>query len=244
MKLESALKRLAEGAFVCGVSYPDEYDALKTEQGQREADEWLGKIGYRLARLSDDGAFFMAHAVATLELRVGLRDEMRSVREQLDPIVGFLEVLRQAQGRDPHIHPGDMLWESEIYEAVRSQSLLERRLNDMRDIGGRLTEGAFDRVRRVLERLEKEGYLVQAHAAMKGYQVTGKILYLYQLLALIAENTPLLSDDSVVDTIDPQTRLDATEEAEPKPLGADGASPTDEASPPAQDGSGTPEPGP
>ena len=126
-----------------------------------------------------------------------------------DPIVHFLEVLRETQGRDPHIHPGDMIWESEISEAVRANSRLERTLNEMREISGsRTTDSSIDRVRRVLEQLVKAGYIVETNAASKGYQVTGKVQYLYQLLNFINENTPLLSDDGVVDSIDTQLRLD------------------------------------
>lgn len=212
MAMAHALKTLAEGTFVCEVSDPDAFETLQSPEGQRAAEEWLEKIGYRLARLAEDGAFFMAHSTVTQEMRNGLREDMRGVRELLEPIVGFLEVLRQAQGRDPHIYPGDKVWQSEIHEAVRTNSLLERRLNEMREIpGSRITESALDRVNRVLERLAKEGYLRLTEPDVMGYEVTGKIHYLYQLLALIAENSPLLSDESVVDTIDPQRRLDAEE---------------------------------
>lgn len=208
-RIESALKRLAEGCFVCAYHYPDEFETLQEAGGKRQAEEWLGLIGYRLARLGEDGAFFMAHSIVTNEMRSGLREEMRAVRTKLDPIVHFLEVLRETQGRDPHIHPGDMIWESEISEAVRANSRLERTLNEMREISGsRTTDSSIDRVRRVLEQLVKAGYIVETNAASKGYQVTGKVQYLYQLLNFINENTPLLSDDGVVDSIDNQLRLD------------------------------------
>lgn len=208
-RLESALKRLAQGSFVCEVHYPEEFAVLQDPAGRSEAEKWLESIGYRLARLSDDGAFFMAHAVATTEMRARFRDELKSIRTKLEPLVGFMETLRQAQGRNPQIHAGDMFWESEISEAVRGSSLLERRLSEMRELSGaRVTDSSIDRVRRMLAQLEQEGYLVETNPTNKGYQVTGKIDYLYQLIAFIAENTPHLSDDAVVDQLDPQARLD------------------------------------
>ena len=207
--LETALKRLAEGRFVCEMRYPEEFAVLQEGEGRRRADEWLAAIGYRLARLSEDGAFFMAHAGVTPALRLRLRDELRAVRGKLEPVVGFMETLRQSQGRSPHIHAGDMLWESEISEAVRASPLLERRLLDMREIGGaRVSDSAIDRVRRMLAHLQNEGYIVETNPTSKGYQVTGKIDYLYQLIGFIADNTAQLSDDDVVDRIDTQARLD------------------------------------
>lgn len=208
-RLESALKRLAEGCFVCEVRYPEEFATLQETDSRNRAEEWLSAIGYRLARLNEDGAFFMAHAVVTSELRTRVREELKSVRNRLEPLVGFMETLRQAQGRHPQIHAGDMLWESEISEAVRGSALLERRLLDMREIGGaRVTDSAIDRVRRMLTHLQSDGYIVETNPVNKGYQVTGKINYLYQLIGLIAENTAHLSDDAVVDQIEMQSRLD------------------------------------
>jgi len=208
-RLDLALRRLAEGCFVCAVHYPEEYAALQEADGRARAEAWLSAIGYRLARLDAEGAFFMAHAVVTAELRNRLRDELRTVRSRLEPVVGFMETLRQAQGRHPQIHAGDMLWESEISEAVRGSALLERRLLEMREIGGaRVTDSAIDRVRRMLAQLQNDGYLVETNPTNKGYRVTGKIDYLYQLIGFIAENTTHLSDDAVTDQLGAQSRLD------------------------------------
>ena len=221
--LESALKRLAEGRFVCEMRYPEEYAVLLEAEGRRRAEEWLAAIGHRLARLGDEGAFFMAHASVTPALRLRLRDELRTVRGRLEPIVGFMETLRQSQGRSPHIHAGDMLWESEVSEAVRASPLLERRLLDMREVGGaRVSDSAIDRVRRLLAHLQAEGYVVETNPTSKGYRVTGKIDYLYQLIGFIADHSAQLSDEEVVDRIDGQSRLDGEPAAAP-PDGEGGA---------------------
>ena len=66
--------------------------------------------------------------------------------------------LRQAQGRSPQLQPGDTFWESEIVEAVRGNVMLERRMNEMRDVhGARVSEAAVDRVKRILALLEQSG---------------------------------------------------------------------------------------
>lgn len=210
-KLESALKQLAKGAFVCETRYSDEYEALSSPEGRRKADEWLGAIGYRLARLSDDGAFFMAHSVVTTEMRAGFRDELKNVRSKLEPIVKFLETIRQAQGRNPQIHAGDMLWESELIESIRNSPTLEARVTDMRDISGaRVGESLNDRVRRMLTQMETDGYVVEKMSAtLKGYRITGKIDYLYQLIDFIAANTQALTDEGVDDQMGEQLRIES-----------------------------------
>jgi len=216
-RLDSTLKRLAQGTFICSVRFPEEYECLESPEGRKAAEQWLEAIGYRLARLGEDGAFFMAHSVVTTEMRAKFRDELKIVRSRLEPYVSFLETLRQAQSRNPQVHAGDMVWESEICEAVRGSALLERRLSDLKELRGALViDSTNDRVRRMLQQLAHDGYLVETNPVNKGYQVTGKVNYLYQLLAFIGEHTPHLSDEGFVDQIDPQARLDAPDAGNPQ----------------------------
>ncbi|MFN9470930.1 hypothetical protein [Acidovorax sp.] len=219
-KLESALKQLAKGSFVCPIQFPEEFEVLSSEAGRSGAEAWLKAVGYRLARLSEEGAFFMAYDVPTSEMRTRLRDELKTIRNRLEPYVGFLETLRQAQGRNPQLHAGDVVWLTEISEAVRGSTMLDRRLLDMRELAdGRVSDGGatVHRIQRMFNILVEQGYLVESNFASKGYTFTGKMDYLYQLIAFIAENTPHLSDDQVVDQMDPQARLDMADVAEPAP---------------------------
>lgn len=206
---ESTLKKLAEGIFICQARYGDEYEFLQDKDNFRAAEEWASAVGYRLTRLSDEGAFFLAHGVVTNELRSKMREEMRQVRNKLEPVVGFMELIRQAQGKTSGIHPGDMIFLSEITEIVRSSSNLDRRLQEMTDIGGaRMVEATQDRLQKMFNQLEKEGYVFESNAKHKGYCVTGKIEHLYKLLGFISVNTKHLNDESVIDQIDPQSSLE------------------------------------
>lgn len=207
-RLESTLKKLSTGTFICDTHYSDEYEFLQDKGNFRKVEEWVEAAGYRLTRLSDEGAFFLAHGVVTHELRVKLREEMRLVRNKLEPFVGFMETIRQAQGRHPQIHPGDMIFLSEISEIVRGSSMLDRRLQDMTFTGTRTGESTQDRIQKMFNQLADEGYIFESNAIHKGYCVTGKIEHLYKLISFIAVNTKHLSDDEVIDQIDQQTNLD------------------------------------
>ena len=113
-----------------------------------------------------------------------------------------------------------MVWLTEISEAVRNSSALERRLADMRELAdNRVTDSGATvfRVQKMFKILEEAGYLQQTNEVSKGYTFTGKVDYLLQLIAFINENAPHISDDQVVDQIDPQARL---EEAEAPEAGA------------------------
>ncbi|WP_457281009.1 hypothetical protein [Polaromonas sp. P5_D5] len=207
--LTSALKKLAQGEFICTQRFPDEYDALSNELDQKAAEEWLAAIGYRLARLSDEGAFFMAHSTVTAEMRTQLREEMRIIRKEMHPYIGILEAIRQSQGRDPRVHAGDMLYVSEIAEEARKSTMLENRIQEMRYIShAKLDDKTPQRIQRMLQELENAGYLDQTQEASGGYRITGKIDYLYQMIAFITANAPQLAETEGDRAEGAQIRLD------------------------------------
>lgn len=209
--LRSALKALAAGEYICNLRFRDEFDALEDPATRAVAEDWLGAIGYRLARLSEEGAYFMAHAVVTTEMRSQLRDEMRNVRGRLQPVVSIMELIRKSQGRDPHIHAGDILYVTEIAETVRASTMLESQIMEIREISGlKVTDKLITRIQQMLDELEKEGYVVESNAAAGGYQITGKIDYLYQLIGYLSAHAPQLADEGIQDQIeqpDAQTSL-------------------------------------
>lgn len=217
MRIESALKQLAAGEFVCSVRFPEEFDVLSSPEGRQKANEWLGTIGYRLAQLGEDGAFFMAYDYLDVEAKNTVRDELRNLRDRLQPSVAFLETLRQAQSRGAQLQAGDEIVHSEVMESVRLSALVERRLAEMKDVhGSRANESASDRLSRILELLAQDGYLTLTNANFKTYRVTGKIAYLYQLLAFMAEHLPEMADASVNDQMEErQATIDEAAEQPP-----------------------------
>lgn len=206
----SALKLLAAGEFVCAVRYPEEFGWLDTAEGRSQAGAWVQDIGYRLARVGDEGAFFLAHHLITQEDKARVRDQMRTLRDRIWPAVAFLETVRQAMHRGAQMQPGDTIFHSELMENVRTSAMLEQRLADMRDVhGARANETAVDRLGRILAHLVQDGYLIEVNRDHGAYQITGKITYLYDLLAFMAENMPAMKDAEQQSTEPTQQMLDA-----------------------------------
>ena len=55
------LKLLLAGEYICPVRYRMEFELLGDTAEREEVDAWLLSLGMRLARLGDEGAFFLAH---------------------------------------------------------------------------------------------------------------------------------------------------------------------------------------
>jgi hypothetical protein len=215
-QLSSALRLLAAGEFIDDVRFRDEFDVLAAPAGRQKADEWLGAIGLRLVEVEPGGAMFAAHAQLDLQTKAAVREEMRNLRQKVHPAVQFLETIRQGQGRAASLRPGDSVMLDELMSAVRSNAAFDQRLQDMKDLwGARTSENSQDRLERIVGLLVRDGYLKEENPTHKVYLVTGKVTWLYQLLALMNENLPQMQDEALVDQMEQQL-----------PLAADGGAPS------------------
>jgi hypothetical protein len=205
---EQALQLLVQGEFVCPHRYRDCFEALDTEEGRREATRWVEIIGYRLCQFEDGGAFFMAYDELNSETRGKLREEMANLRDRLQPAVRYLETLRQAHAGAATLQPGDEVSQSAVVEAVRTNTVLARRLEEMTEVrGARTDEKSVDKIERILRLLRDAGYLHLGNPDLMVYTVTGKITYLYQLLAFMAEHVPFMKEQDVQDALDEGQQL-------------------------------------
>lgn len=216
-KLDLALRLLAQGAFVCPHRYADAFDALNAPGGREAAGTWLEAIGYKLCQLEEGAAFFMGYGQLDVDSRKDVREVMRNLRSRLDPVVRYLETIRQAQAGSATLQPGDPISQSSVVEAVRNSVVLERRLDAMKDVHGtRTDEKAVDRIDRILRLLKDAGYLHLGDENLRVYTVTGKITYFYQLMQFIGTHMPVINEPGVDDALDDRQLS----------LGADGAEST------------------
>lgn len=212
-RLESALRRLAEGAFICPIRFAPEFEILSAPEGRERAERWLEAVGYRLRQLpgpagADGGAFYMTHGQLGPEGRTQVREDMRNLRHKIGPVVHFLETVRLTQRRGAALQTGDLLPLDEMMAAVRTDQALAQRLAELKDIwNARGTDTVDERLRRILDELEKAGYLRLENPTHKVYCITGKVEWLYHMLQYIAEHVPQVREDDAQDSLEQQIPL-------------------------------------
>ena len=207
--LQSTLRTLIGGDFVCPVSHRAEYDYLDDPARRDEVDGWLSKIGLRLGRVGDDGAYFAANDRMDTQAQARVRDDFRRFRDKHGPAVRLLDLIRQSMGAYVALEPGEIIAFSDISKAVTSSTALVRQLEDVTRLGvihGAKSSHTYpERIRRLLEHLEREGYLRKSSPHLETYVVTGKINYLYQLLQFLEELAPQVKGD--IDDMPEQAEL-------------------------------------
>jgi hypothetical protein len=184
------LKLLLEGAYICSIRYRDEFTQLGDEDEQEQVNDWLEKLNMRLARLGEDGAFFVAPAYIGQKDITQVKGELMKFRDEYGPAVLFLDFIRQTDASRVFLSPGEHIALYELDAAVSQSTMLETQLKSLHHVisgaSGRHTN--HENLRRLLEHLAKDGYVVLANKDSGLYQVTGKIEQLYAVLQFLDEN--------------------------------------------------------
>jgi len=184
------LKLLLTGEYICPVRYRMEFELLGDTSEREEVDAWLLSLGMRLARLGDEGAFFLAHDHIGQKEITQVKNELLKFRDEYGPAVLLLDFIRQADAGRVQLSPGEYIVLYQLEAAVSQSSMLETQLKGLL---GFITNAAMrntnhENLRRLLDHLARDGYVVLANKDTGAYQVTGKIEQLYAVLQFLDEN--------------------------------------------------------
>jgi hypothetical protein len=184
------LKLLLDGAYICSIRYRDEFTLLEDEDEQEQVNDWLEKLNMRLARLGADGAFFMAPAYIGQKEITQVKGELMKFRDEYGPAVLFLDFIRQTDASRVFLSPGEHIALYELDAAVSQSTMLETQLKSLHNVisGASVRHTNHENLRRLLEHLAKDGYVVLQSKDSGQYQVTGKIEQLYAVLQFLDEN--------------------------------------------------------
>jgi len=183
------LRSLLDGHYICPVAFPHEYAFLTSDGNEASVDRWLSDLEMSLARVDEEGAFFMAPRIVSKEDGARIRDEFLRFRDVYGPAIRMLQIIRN--GKDEFsLNPDEYIQHAELVQKVNEIPALAEQLRALvgtiRDSDARYTNAEL--VKRLLEHLRKDGYLVIVDLATEMYRTTGKIAQLTQVLRFLAEN--------------------------------------------------------
>jgi len=192
MKPET-LHHLLGGHFICQFAFPEAYEDLTSAGVHDQVDTWLSSLDRRLARLGDDGAFYVAPLqVHRVEDVNKVRADLIRFRDSYGLLTQMLNLVRLAKDGFRGV-PGEFVQLAEIVMRVNEDSTLVAQLRELRT-GADSRWSNHDLLRRLLEKLKSDGYLIVSNEASEIYQVTGKIDHLHAVLQYLVEHVPELSE--------------------------------------------------
>lgn len=183
------LRCLLDGNYICEFAFPNEYAYLSSDNNDVYVNEWLSAINMRLARVGDDGAFFMAPQTLSTDDNARIREEFLRFRDVYGPAIRMLQVIRNTKD-EFSLNPGEYIQHAELVQKINDVAALAEQLRSLvgviRDTDARHANSVL--VKRLLEHLRKDGYLVIVDEATEMYRSTGKVMQLTQVLRFLGEN--------------------------------------------------------
>jgi len=185
---------LLAGNYICPIAFPQEYDYLLDEANRSYTNEWLGGLDMRLARVGVDGAFFMAPVVLQPQHVTKIRDDILRYRDTYGPYLQMLQLIREGSP-DFTFTPGEFVSLATLMQSVSESATLDSRLRSMalfiRDAQQRFNQREL--IKKLLDHLKADGYLILANATSEIYQLTGKVDQIKSVLHYLAENSEIVS---------------------------------------------------
>lgn len=184
------LKLLLAGEYLCPIRYRPEFDMLEDTSERDEVNAWLMNLGMRLVRVGDEGAFFLAHDYIGPREITQVKGELLKFRDEYGPAVLMLDLIRQTDVGEAHLSPGEFVVLHQLEAKVTENSMLDTQLKSLIGViaNAAARNTIRENLRRLLDHLTKDGYVMLANKDTGAYQVTGKIEQLYAVLQFLDEN--------------------------------------------------------
>jgi hypothetical protein len=198
---EQTLTLLLAGEFVCAVRYPDAWRFLEDDAQRQDAETFLARLGRRLARTRQGGAWFAAYIQVGADERRAMREQFADIKHNLRFLVGFFVHVMQALRQDQFLAPGSIIESNRLIAAIDENPNLRSELQTLAALGkGPTGDGKLSStLERLLKKLRDDGYLVLANPEREIYEVTGKIEYLQEVVDF------LMAHQSIPDEIPEET---------------------------------------
>jgi hypothetical protein len=142
-----------------------------------------------LSTTPQQSAFYLTYQQLDDANRKSCKEEFISIKQQLRPLVHFMELLMRVTRNDEILSAGAVLEKHALMAKIDDSHDLSHQLDTIANqFAGIYDKTKSGRLDKIFRRLEKEGYVVLANPEREIYQITGKIEYLQDIIAFLMEH--------------------------------------------------------
>lgn len=197
--LRQVLELLLSGEFICHYSWPEWHRAMRRVEFADDVRAALKPLGRALGTFGDQEApdtYFARYAdLADPADRNAATAQLLIIRDQLKPCLEFIRLFSQVGRSDACLAPGELVSFAELLDAIEQHVTYKDQLRDLcgHEFFGRSKSAKDnkDRLGSVLKALADAGYLTKRSSESANYVATGKMGYVYMVLAWLAEYNKL-----------------------------------------------------
>lgn len=186
MKLFTKLARtLLAGGVICPWTHKELFEALQDDAWRTKMNLWLAEIELKLAESSSGQSWFAVSDTDDASTKTWARALFAEVMKDLRFHVGWLELMMNTMRRDIALSPGETLRYADLLSALNDNASLQA---ELQAIPGVAKEAKLQaQLDRLIQRLTKEGILVEANVQSQIYVFSGKLEVIQDYLVFIQE---------------------------------------------------------
>jgi hypothetical protein len=199
---------LLSGEFICKVSHPEAFRFLSNDNEFLEVDNYLSKLGRRLARTSHESGFYLAFSHCGESERKIIVDHYQKIKGVLMPVVLFFQLVMRATGKEDILMHGSMIETNFLIGQIDQDPGLRNELQSLAVISKSFAADGSHRIMfdKIIRLMKDEGYLVLANPDRGLYQVTSKVEYLLDVVRFLQDNDEKLKAEE--DTIETEGKTE------------------------------------
>jgi hypothetical protein len=202
---EQVATRLLEGEFICESTAPEAFRWLGADVAQAEVSEYLGKIGRRLSQTPNAQAYYATWKRVSQNERAEVKRIFAVIKQSIRPVIQFITLCMEIEKKDCCPAAGDRLEYAMLLKAITENSHLFEMLRDFATMGKEFVvtdASANGMLGKVVQQMERWGYLVLINREQESYRFTGKLDFYYQVLDFLLENEGGIADPASSDQDD------------------------------------------
>lgn len=205
---ERVIFLLISGEFICKVSHPEAYEFLCREDDARDVDEYLSRIGRRLAKTPHESGFYLSFVRCGEDERKAIREHYQEIKNALTPVVLFFHLVMRATGQEDIFMHRAVIETNSLIGQIDQDPGLRSELQSLSVISKSFAADGSHRSMfdRIIRKLKDDGYLVLVNAERGLYKVTSKVEYLLDVVRFLQENDETLKTADDSDDAENETR--------------------------------------
>jgi len=188
---EQAVLKLLEGVFICESTAPSLFRWVRVPEHRNEIGDYLAKVGRKLTETPNGHAFYATWSKVRPDDRPEAKRVMTTIKQTIRPIVQFLTLCMDANKSNIAPSPGDRLDYPQLLVSILDKPHLQERLREFASFGkefgvSEATPKAM--LEKLIQQMDKQGYLVVFNKDQEAWSFTGKLDYYYQMIDFLMEN--------------------------------------------------------
>ena len=196
---EQVAIRLLEGAYICESTSPEAFRWLNSGDAKEEISAYLDKIDRCLTKTPNDQTYYVTWKRIGQNERAEVKRIFANIKQTIRPLIHFLALCMEVEKNDSSPTSGDRLEYAMLLKAVTENAHLFEVLREFgmmsKDfaVTDASAKGMLDKV---IQQMERWGYLVLINKEQESYRFTGKLDYYYQVIDFLVENEGIAEPSS------------------------------------------------